>query len=199
MTSSPRTFRSGGPTPHAFRSAAALAASAACVITLAACGPTEETITPSPSPSSSTTSTTTTASSSSTPTPTSSLRAAPPTNQWSRDNLRGAPGLPPSRYFEPPVSPHSLAPANTRCLSYTPPTGKATDNVITTGLTSCAEANEVIFDFLFGAGREPRSYARVRDWNCRRSSRTDTPEVRCTSRLTTIRAIPRPGVDTASR
>ena len=197
MTSSPRTFRSGRPTPRALRSAAALAASAACIITVAACGPTAETTTPSPSPSN-TTSTTTT-SSSSPPPPTSSPQAAPPTNQWSRDNLRGAPGLPPSRYFEPPVSPHSLAPANTRCLSYTPPTGKATDNVITTGLTSCAEANEVIFDFLFGAGREPRSYARVRDWNCRRSSRTDTPEVRCTSRLTTIRAIPRPGVDTASR
>ena len=197
MTSSPRTFRSGRPTPRALRSAAALAASAACIITVAACGPTAETTTPSPSPS--TTTSTTTTSSSSTPTPTSSPQAAPPTNQWSRNNLRGAPGLPPSRYFEPPVSPQSLAPANTRCLSYTPPTGKATDNDITTGLTSCAEANEVIFDFMFGAGREPRSNARVRDWNCRRSSRTDTPEVRCTSHLTTIRAIPRPGVDEASR
>ncbi|WQD13321.1 MAG: hypothetical protein U1U88_001542 [Lawsonella clevelandensis] len=101
MMSFPRTFRSGGPTPHAFRSAAALAASAACVITLAACGPTQETTTPSPSPNSSTTSTTTTASSSSTPTPTSSLRAAPPTNQWSRDNLRGAPAYHPAATLNP--------------------------------------------------------------------------------------------------
>lgn len=197
MTISPRTFRSGRPTRRALRSAAALAASAACVITLTACESTEETTTPSPSSSSTTTTTTTSSSSTSTSTPTSTPQAAPPTNQWSRENLRGAPGLPPSRYFEPPVSPHSIAPANTRCLSYTPPTGKATDNVITTGLTSCAEANEVIFDFMFGAGREPRSHARVRDWNCRRSSRTDTPEVRCTSHLTTIRAIPRPGSDDA--
>lgn len=133
---------------------------------------------------------TTTGGTTTTSTTTTSETTEPTTSQ----RVSGLPGAAPGWLHEPPADPEVLTGANTRCLSYTAD-GRAYDNVITGGLTTCNFVNDAIMPFMYDQRPMPKpgEWVESKGWRCTRPA-DGSPEggpLECVGLGATIKAVPR--------